>query len=404
MFTVSGTPVYTVSRPPVSNLRRCANIKSMTPSEPADTPPVPMRTPLHDRHVQARARMVPFAGWEMPVQYQGVLPEVQAVRSHAGMFDVSHMGRVRVHGRDAFAYLQHLVVSDVSRLPEGGGSAQYSLLCREAGGIIDDIIVYRLGHDEFIVVVNASNRDKDLTWMRHHTGKFAHVFLDDETHDTALLAVQGPQAIQIVSGLCDPMATDVETIARFGVGETVVADVATMAARTGYTGEDGVELFCRADDAPALWDALVNAGVAPCGLGARDTLRIEAALPLYGHEMDEHVTPFEARLGWVVKTDKQADYLGKTVLNDLRGQKNKVSAGLIMEGRAIPRENYPVLSESGEAIGHVTSGTFSPTLQKGVAMIRIGAAHNTKGANVFVVIREARHAAQLAPLPFYKNV
>ncbi len=373
-----------------------------TPAESA--PPAPLlQTPLHDRHVAHRARLVPFAGWNMPVQYGGVLSEVQAVRNTAGIFDVSHMGRVRVQGRDAFAYLQHLVVSDVSKLSPN--EAQYSLLCREAGGIIDDIIVYKLAQDEFIVVVNASNRDKDLSWMRHHLGKFDHVTLEDETSQTALLAVQGPQAISLISGLCDEMATDVSTIARFGVGETVVANIPVMAARTGYTGEDGLELFCRAEDAPALWDALIGAGVVPCGLGSRDTLRIEAALPLYGHEMDEHTTPYEARLSWVVRPDKSDDYLGKAVLDDLRKQKKrKVSVGLMMEGRAIPRENYSVLSESGESIGHVTSGTFSPTLQKGVAIVRIDAAHGAKETPVSVVIRDTRHAARIAPLPFYKNV
>ena len=383
----------------------------MIPTEPIAPPaahePAPLlQTPLREKHLAARARMVPFAGWEMPVQYAGgVLSEVQAVRSHAGMFDVSHMGRLRVHGKDAFAYLQHLVVSDVSRLASQGGTAQYSLLCREAGGIIDDIIVYRLGPDEFIVVVNASNRDKDVAWMRHHMGKWTHLFLDDETLDTALIAVQGPNAIQIVSDLCDEMAADVSTLPRFGVGETVVANMPVMAARTGYTGEDGVELFCKASDAPTLWDALVSAGVTPCGLGSRDTLRVEAALPLYGHEMDEHTTPFEARLGWVVRADKEANYLGKTVLNDLRTQKkHKVSVGIMMEGRAIPRENYPVLSEAGEAIGHITSGTFSPTKQKGVALAKVSGESVTKNTSVFVVIRDTRHAARICPLPFYKNV
>ena len=376
------------------------------PEKHVNKPAALLQTPLHTAHRAAQARMVPFAGWEMPVQYKaGVLSEVQAVRNRAGMFDVSHMGRLRVHGADAFAYLQHLVVSDVSRLPPTGGTAQYSLLCREAGGIIDDIIVYRLGPNEFIVVVNASNRDKDVAWMRHHTGKWTHLFLDDETLDTALIAVQGPNALKIVSDLCDEMSRDVSTLPRFGVGETVVVGVPAMAARTGYTGEDGVELFCKATDAPALWDALVRAGVAPCGLGARDTLRVEAALPLYGHEMDEHTTPFEARLGWVVRSDKAADYLGKAVLDDLKTQKkHKVSAGIVMQGRAIPRENYSVLSEAGEVIGHVTSGTFSPTLQKGVALARISGDYAGKNTPVSVVIRDTRHAARIAPLPFYKNV
>jgi aminomethyltransferase len=361
------------------------------------------RTPLYELHVAAKARLVPFAGWEMPVQYSGVLPEVRAVREHVGLFDVSHMGRVRVRGAGALDYLQHLVVSDVSQLPAEGGKGQYSLLCLESGGIIDDIIVYRLAADEFIVVVNASNRDKDLAWMRGHAAKF-DVILEDESDRTALIAVQGPKALALVESLSD---RDVTMLPRFGVDETVIGDVQTMAARTGYTGEDGVELFCLAIDAPTLWETLVEAGGVPCGLGARDTLRVEAALPLYGHEMNEKVTPYEARLGWVVKTDKPGDFLGKAVLAELKAApKRKVLVGIEMEGRGIPRENYPILAGNGDAamIGTVTSGTFSPMKNKGVALARVDAAHAEKGTMLDVLIRETRHPARVVPLPFYKNV
>ena len=360
-----------------------------------------LRTPLHDTHVKAGGRMVPFAGWEMPVQYAGVLPEVRAVRESVGLFDVSHMGRVRVRGEDAFDYLQYLTVNDVSRLPDGGGAAQYSLLCLEAGGIIDDIIVYRLGAEEFIVVLNASNRDKDLAWMRGHAANYKHLILEDETDQTALIAVQGPKAVEMVDALSD---RDVTMLPRFGLDETVVAQVQTLAARTGYTGEDGVEMFCRADHARALWHELVDKGAVPCGLGARDTLRLEAALPLYGHEMDEHTHPYEARLGWVVRTDKGSDFIGKRVLTDLKdAPRTKVLVGIEMEGRAIPREGYPVMAD-GEKVGHVTSGTFSPMRGKGVAMARVAAKHGTKGSALDVVIREQRHPARVVPLPFYKNV
>lgn len=348
--------------------------------------------------------MVPFAGWEMPVQYQGVLPEVKAVRGLAGLFDVSHMGRVRVRGTDALSYLQYLTVNDVSRLPSEGGAAQYSLLCREAGGIIDDIIVYRVGPHEFIVVVNASNRDKDLAWMRGHAASFSDLVLEDETDRTALIAVQGPKAIDLVDALSD---RDVTVMPRFGLDETTVANIPTMAARTGYTGEDGLELFCRAEDAPALWQALAAAGAVPCGLGARDTLRLEAALPLYGHEMDETIHPYEARLGWVVQLDKPADFLGRTSLKALKsGAKRRVLVGVAMEGRAIPREGYPVWTsgEAGGVLGQVTSGTFSPTLGKGVALARIAAGHAAKDTRLDIVIRDTPHAARITSLPFYKNV
>jgi aminomethyltransferase len=364
------------------------------------------RTSLYETHVAAKARLVPFAGWEMPVQYTGVLNEIKAVRESVGLFDVSHMGRVRVRGHGALDYLQHLVVSDVAKLPAEGGQGQYSLMCLEAGGVIDDIIIYRLGAEEFIVVVNASNRDKDLSWMRRHTMGY-DVILEDESDRTALIAVQGPKAIELVSSLSD---RDIAALPRFGLDETVIDDVQTMAARTGYTGEDGVELFCLAIDAPALWAALAEAGGIPCGLGARDTLRLEAALPLYGHEMNEHITPYEARLGWVVKTDKEADFLGKNVLTELKAApKRKVLVGIEMEGRGIPRENYPILAPesangSTEPIGIVTSGTFSPMRSKGIAMARVEAAYATKGTVLDVVIREARHSAHVVALPFYKNV
>ncbi len=379
----------------------------MTSSLPAGagTPPPPLlkRTPLHEAHVRAGARLVPFAGYDMPVQYQGVLPEVKTVRERVGLFDVSHMGRVRVSGPGAEDYLQHLTVNDVSRLPEGGGAGQYSLLCLPSGGIMDDIIVYRLGADEFLVVINASNRDKDLAWMRQHAGLAKNVVLDDESDQTALIAVQGPRALDLVEALSD---RDVAALPRFGLDETVVAGVQTLCARTGYTGEDGVELFCRAEHARALWQSLVDKGGVPCGLGARDTLRVEAALPLYGHEMDEHTHPFEARLGWVVRVDKSADFLGKAVLADLKAaRRDKVLVGLEMEGRAIPRDGYPVCAPlGGEPVGVVTSGTFSPMKNKGIALARVDAAVSAKGTYLDILVRDTRHAARVVPLPFYKNV
>lgn len=363
-----------------------------------------LRTPLYEAHVKTGGKLVPFAGWEMPVQYSGVLPEVKAVREGVGIFDVSHMGRVRVLGAEALDFLQYLTVNDIERLPEEGGAAQYSLLCRDAGGIIDDIIVYRLGPEEFIVVVNASNREKDLAWMRHHAGDFDDLTLEDETDQTALIAVQGPKALDLMEALSD---RDLSALPRFGLDESVVADVQTMAARTGYTGEDGVELFCRAEAARHLWQELMDKGAVPCGLGARDTLRLEAALPLYGHEMDEHTHPFEARLGWVVRVDKETDFIGKTALKQYKSApKRRTLVGIEMEGRAIPREGYPVMAGNGgeESIGHVTSGTFSPMRGKGVAMVRVDASHAAVNTPVEVVIRETRHPARVVPLPFYKNV
>ncbi len=369
---------------------------------PTDEAPL-KRTPLHEAHVRAGARLVPFAGYAMPVQYQGVLPEAKTVRERVGLFDVSHMGRVRVSGPGAETYLQHLTVNDVSRLPPAGGAGQYSLLCFESGGIVDDIIVYRLAVDEFLIVVNASNRDKDLAWMRHYAAHAPNVVLDDESDQTALIAVQGPRALDLVEALSD---RDVAALPRFGLDETVVAGVQTLCARTGYTGEDGVELFCRAEHARALWQALVDKGGVPCGLGARDALRVEAALPLYGHEMDERTHPFAARLGWVVRLDKANDFVGKATLADIKtAPRNKVLIGLEMDGRAIPRDGYSVhVPGKDEPAGVVTSGTFSPMKNKGVALARVQAAHSAKGTHLDVCIRDARHPARVVPLPFYKNV
>ena len=361
------------------------------------------RTPLFETHRAAGARLVPFAGWEMPVQYAGVIAEARAVRETAGVFDVSHMGRVRVRGADALAFLQFVTVNDVSRLPGAGGAAQYSLLCNEAGGVVDDIIVYRLGVAEFLLVVNASNRTKALSWLRGHASRFPDLVLEDESERTGLLAAQGPEAVAKVSAHSDQ---DLTVLPRFGLTETVIAGVPVLAARTGYTGEDGVELFCRAEDLTRLWTLLLAEGVTPCGLGARDALRLEAALPLYGHEMDETISPYEARLGWVIRLEKP-DFLGKMALQAMRVAKNRrVLVGLAMEGRAIPRDGYAVLhAETGEPVGVVTSGTFSPTLNRGIALARLQSGNPTAPGTIYsVLVRETRHRAHIADtLPFYRS-
>ena len=358
-----------------------------------------LRTPLFAAHTEAGGKIVPFAGWEMPVQYAGVIAEVNAVRTAVGMFDVSHMGRVRVHGADAGAFLDHITVNDVSKLSDN--RAHYSLLCTDAGGVVDDIIVYRLAATDFIVVVNASNRVKALAWFDAHRTRFPHLAIEDETFDTALIAVQGKTAVALCSRISDG---DLTVLPRFGITETSVDGAPAMVARTGYTGEDGVELFCRNADAPGLWHVLREHGVVPCGLGARDTLRVEACLPLYGHEMNETTHPFAARLAWVVKTEKAAAFVGQETLRTLKAAApEKILVGITMETRAVPRDGYPVLSETGDVIGHVTSGTFSPTLGKGIALARVHAQHSSVSTPVSVVIRDAKHAARVAKTPFYKR-
>lgn len=353
------------------------------------------RTPLYETHVRTGARLVPFAGWEMPVQYTGVMAETKAVREAVGLFDVSHMGRAYLDGEQAGAFLDALTVNAVGKLTDGQG--QYSLMCYDDGGVVDDIIVYRLATTKYLVIFNAGNRDKDLAWMQEKLAGFAAT-LTDVSDQTALIAVQGPKAIAL-------LGEAVAALPRFGLGAAELGGIAVTACRTGYTGEDGAELICPAEQAPALWDALVAAGAFPCGLGARDALRLEAALPLYGHEMDETVNPYEARLGWVVKLDKGTNFIGKAALEAVKtsGPVRKC-VGITLEGKGIPRENYPVCTVGGEPIGHITSGTFSPTVGRGIAMARIASAYAKNGTALEVEIRGARHAATVTALPFYKNV
>ena len=358
------------------------------------TDPTLRRTPLHDAHIASGARMVPFAGWEMPVQYAGVLPEVKAVRESVGCFDVSHMGRLRIVGPGALGYVERLVVSDPSVL--GDAQGQYSLMCNAEGGVIDDIIAYRMGPEEFRIVYNAGCLEKDRAWFAECA--IGHdVVLDDESDRTALIAVQGPAAI-------DLLGPEVAALPRFGIGTVAVLGFEVLAARTGYTGEDGAELFAPAETAEGLWNALLAAGVVPCGLGARDTLRVEAALPLYGHEMDETVDPFSARLGWVVKLDRVAPIQGGDALAARKAAKPHVTIGVAIEGRGIPREGYSVRLPGGDTIGGITSGTFSPTLAKGIGLARVATGKVRVGDPIEVLIRDTPFPARVAKLPFVKNV
>lgn len=353
-----------------------------------------LRTALYETHVDQKARLVPFAGWEMPVQYAGVLAEVNAVRTGCGLFDVSHMGRLRITGPDAIAFISKIVVSNPQGLGDGRG--QYSLMCNEAGGIIDDIIVYRMSENDWRIVYNAGCLEKDRAWFQAHSTGF-RIALDDESDRTGLIAVQGPRAIEILG----------ETVAglpRFGIGPAIAGGVEVLAARTGYTGEDGAELFVSNEKLSAVWEHLVRAGAVPCGLGARDTLRVEAALPLYGHEMDENIDPFRARLGWVVKLDRPDDFMGRSALSALKKSRREVLVGVQVEGRGIPREGYPIQAVDGSPIGQVTSGTFSPTLSKGIALARVRSGSVAVGDPVDVLIRDTPHRAVVAPLPFVKNV
>jgi aminomethyltransferase len=358
------------------------------------------RTPLYDRHVALGATMVDFAGYDMPVQYSNMRDEHTAVRQRAGIFDLSHMGEVRIGGDDPVAAVQHLVTNDLDRV--GPARAQYTALCKENGGIVDDLIVYR-GEDSCWIVVNASRRSVDVDWMRAHL--LPGATLADQSDDTALIAVQGPQAVSVVA----PLASGVDVAAlrpfSWAAGAQVAGIPDVVVSRTGYTGEDGVELYVSASAAPSVWDALMEAGrsveMLPCGLGARDTLRLEAGLRLYGQDMDENVDPFSAGLGWVVRLDK-GDFVGAAALRRIKESGTPYRfAGLRMSGRAIARHGMAVL-HGEEQVGEVTSGTYSFTLATGIATayVRSDIAHD---APLQVDIRGTRAGAEQVPLPFYKR-
>ena len=360
------------------------------------------RTPLHDAHVELGARMVPFAGYEMPVQYRSIIDEHRTVRSAAGVFDLSHMGEIEVRGADAVAFLSRAVVSDPATLEVG--QAQYSMLCDEDGGIIDDLIVYRLGDERYWVVCNAANRASVVEHLTNlHQALEPEAEMEDVSDRIALVAPQGPRAASIVAGLTE---LDLEAIGTYRAAEGSVAGVACVVARTGYTGEDGFELFCPAPDAGTVWDAVLDAGaghgVAPAGLGARDSLRLEAGMPLYGNELDRRTNPYEVNFGRVVKLDK-GDFTGREALRAISeaGPRRKL-IGLQMIDNAIPRAGYEVRAE-GEAVGRVTSGSLSPTLGTKIAMAMVPAALAGVGNAFDVVVRDRPFRAEQVKLPFYRR-
>jgi aminomethyltransferase len=362
------------------------------------------RTPLHDRHVALGASMVEFAGYDMPLQYSNIRDEHTAVRRRAGLFDVSHMGRLIVDGPDALASLQRIVTNDVARLEPLQNL--YTVMCNDAGGIVDDLIVMRgkaPGH--YVVVVNASTHEKDAQWIRDRLD--GEVRFVDITDRVALIALQGPRAEAILQPLVD---TDLSALRPFHVAEAVPHGIDSQLgaiSRTGYTGEDGFELLVDSGAAVALWDRLLEVGagegILPCGLGARDTLRLEAGLRLYGQDMDEDIDPYSCGLGWTVKLDKGVDCVAAEVLRGIRenGPPRRF-VGLRMEGRAIARHGMPVLQD-GEQVGEVTSGTYSFTLGGGIATAYVRPDVAASRAPLHVDIRGTQAAAEQVPLPFYKR-
>jgi aminomethyltransferase len=347
------------------------------------------RTPLFERHERAGARLVPFAGWEMPVSYEGIRQEHIAVRKGAGMFDVSHMGEIETSGRQAEQFLQRILSNDVGRMAERG--AQYSLLCREDAGVLDDLFTYRLADDRFLTVTNASNHDKDLAWFEAHAEGF-EVEVRDAHADWAMLAVQGPDARAALEGLADA-----ELPQRMRTADIALAGVSALVCGTGYTGEDGCELMIAPDGATKVWDALVERGVSPAGLGARDTLRLEVCFHLYGNDLSEDRNPLEAGLGWACKLD--TGFIGAEALRATAPEQALVP--FAFTGPGIPRQGNPL--EAPHGAGVVTSGSMSPCLEIGIGMAYVPVADAKPGTEIEVDVRGKARAAEIKEKPLYKT-
>ncbi|MBI4515336.1 MAG: glycine cleavage system aminomethyltransferase GcvT [Deltaproteobacteria bacterium] len=356
------------------------------------------RTPLYAAHAALGARFVDFGGWQMPVQYSGIIAEHTAVRTSAGLFDVSHMGEIEISGPAALATCQRLTVNDVARLQ--AGQAQYSLLCLPTGGVVDDVLVHRLAGERYLFCVNAANSDKDFAWMNAQRGAAT---VRDCSTEFAQLALQGPRATAILQPLT---AVALAPVPAFAFIQAQVAGKDALLAHTGYTGEDGWEIYCAPAAAEPIWQALLEAGgpagLLPCGLGARDTLRLERALPLYGHELTEDTTPLEAGLGWVVRLNK-GDFIGAAALRAQRqrGLQRKL-VGFVLDEPGIARPGYAIL-HNGATVGAVTSGTKSPTLGKAIGLGYVAAACAEVGTRLAIEIRGRAVAATVVSLPFYRR-
>ncbi len=352
------------------------------------------RTPLYEAHVAAGAKLVPFAGWEMPVEYDGIKAEHLRVRNGCGVFDVSHMGEIETQGPQAAELLQRLLSNDVSKIAIGG--AQYSCLCREDGGVLDDLFTYRLGEDRYLTVTNAANHERDLEWFEAHAVEFADAEVRDRIDAYAMLAVQGPEARQIVQRL-----TEGELPPRFKTAELPVAGAPNLVCGTGYTGEDGVELLMAPEDATTVWDALIGGGAGPAGLGARDTLRLEVNYCLYGNDLTDQHTPIEAGLGWCVK--EETGFIGAEACRKVREEGPKeVLEPFVVTGAGIPRQGNPIVSDDDE-VGVVTSGTLSPSLDVGIGMGYVRSDLAEPGTAIEIDVRGRRRAAEIRERPLYSK-
>ena len=349
------------------------------------------RTPLYEQHIDLGAKVVPFAGWEMPVTYEGIREEHSAVRTHAGMFDVSHMGEVEVEGPGALAFLQLVLSNDVAAIEVGG--AQYSCLCDESGGVLDDLFAYRLGGDRYLIVTNAANHEADLAWLGRWSRGFETI-VRDVADRYAMLAVQGPHARAVLA-----RALGIELPPRMRVEHVRVGGRPALVCGTGYTGEDGVELLLDPEVATPIWAELRDAGVVPCGLGARDTLRLEVCFPLHGHELTPERNPIEAGLGWCCA--EATGFLGSPAIAAARAEGTAERlAPFLIEGAGIPRDGNPVLA-GGEPVGAVTSGTFSPSLERGAGMAYVRADLAEPGTELEIDVRGKLRAARVGSKPLY---
>jgi aminomethyltransferase len=353
------------------------------------------RTPLYDWHVAHGARMVDFAGWDMPIQYTSIIEEHQTVRTAAGLFDISHMGRLSFGGADALALIQQVYTNNAATLKDG--QVRYGLVCNERGGIRDDVLVYRWPYG-YAMVVNASNRIKIVDWLTEHKGE-KKVDIRDQTTETCMVAVQGPKALEQCHGLT---TADAGQLRYYFATPAQYHGKPCVVSRTGYTGEDGIEVMVDAAQGRELWEELIQRGAKACGLGARDTLRLEAAMPLYGHELGEEIDPFQAGLDWAVKLDK-GDFIGREAMvkrkNDPALPKR---VGLEIEGKRIAREGASV-TRGGKEVGKITSGTFAPTLARAIAMAYLEPAATAVGTELEVDVRGKPASARVVPLPFYKR-
>jgi len=352
------------------------------------------RTPLYAHHLRLQARMVAFGGWEMPLQYRGILAEHRAVRTSCGVFDISHLSKFWIRGPKALEDLDRLLANDPRRLLDG--QALYTPLCNEAGGMVDDLLVLRFSEDRFLVVGNAARREVDLAWLRTHAASE----VVDATEELVLLAVQGPASEAVLRPL---VKVDLSGLPRHRfVPETAVAGVPATVSRTGYTGEDGFEVFCPWDRAPPVWEALREAGAVPCGLGARDTLRLEAGYLLYGQDVDEHTTPLEAGLSWTVKLQGRR-FIGSEALREqVKTGVRRRLGGLVLEGRTIARRGCPILRD-GVPAGAVTSGTWGPWIERSLALGSLLPEHAEPGTPVMVRVRDRPVPAEVVALPFYRR-